>query len=53
MEEMPAEEGFRIPASRIAEFYERAGMMEVLEGGDGSVSIIEQYLLREVTSPNL
>lgn len=41
MEEMPAEEGF--PAylpTRIAEFYERAGAMETLGGGSGSVSII-------------
>jgi V/A-type H+-transporting ATPase subunit A len=41
MEEMPAEEGF--PAylpTRIAEFYERAGYMEVLSGAEGSVSII-------------
>jgi V/A-type H+-transporting ATPase subunit A len=41
MEEMPAEEGF--PAylpTKIAEFYERAGSMEVLNGQRGSVSII-------------
>jgi V/A-type H+-transporting ATPase subunit A len=41
MEEMPAEEGF--PAylpTRIAEFYERAGSMETMSGGKGSVSII-------------
>ncbi len=41
MEEMPAEEGF--PAylpTRIAEFYERAGYMSVLSGGEGSVTII-------------
>jgi V/A-type H+-transporting ATPase subunit A len=41
MEEMPAEEGF--PAylpTRIAEFYERAGSMQNLGGGEGSVSII-------------
>ncbi|MBN1411284.1 MAG: V-type ATP synthase subunit A [Spirochaetales bacterium] len=41
MEEMPAEEGF--PAylpTRIAEFYERAGNMEVLCGKTGSVTII-------------
>jgi len=41
MEEMPAEEGF--PAylpTKIAEFYERAGSMEVLNGESGSVSII-------------
>jgi len=41
MEEMPAEEGF--PAylpTKIAEFYERAGSMEALNGQRGSVTII-------------
>jgi len=41
MEEMPAEEGF--PAylpTRIAEFYERAGSMETLNGDSGSVTVI-------------
>jgi len=41
MEEMPAEEGF--PAylpTRLAEFYERAGRVRTLSGGEGSVSII-------------
>ncbi len=41
LEEMPAEEGF--PAylpSRLAEFYERAGMSETLNGAIGSVTII-------------
>lgn len=41
MEEMPAEEGF--PAylpTKIAEFYERAGSMETLNGQNGSVTII-------------
>ena len=41
MEEMPAEEGF--PAylpTKIAEFYERAGYMETLAQGKGSVTII-------------
>jgi V/A-type H+-transporting ATPase subunit A len=41
MEEMPAEEGF--PAylpTRIAEFYERAGSMETLNGDKGSVTVI-------------
>ncbi|MFZ7131733.1 MAG: V-type ATP synthase subunit A [Eubacteriales bacterium] len=41
LEEMPAEEGY--PAylpSRIAEFYERAGFIEALNGQEGSVSII-------------
>lgn len=41
MEEMPAEEGF--PAylpTRIAEFYERAGYMETLNGKPGSITII-------------
>ena len=41
LEEMPAEEGF--PAylpTRLAEFYERAGMVETLSGRPGSVTII-------------
>ncbi|HBN79999.1 MAG TPA: V-type ATP synthase subunit A [Ruminococcaceae bacterium] len=41
LEEMPAEEGF--PAylpSRLAEFYERAGLVNNLNGTDGSVTII-------------
>ena len=41
LEEMPADEGF--PAylpSRLSEFYERAGYMEVLSHADGSVTII-------------
>ncbi|MCH5207965.1 MAG: V-type ATP synthase subunit A, partial [Oscillospiraceae bacterium] len=41
LEEMPAEEGF--PAylpSRLAEFYERAGYVENLNGTSGSVTII-------------
>ena len=41
LEEMPADEGF--PAylpSRLSEFYERAGYMEPLGGGEGSVSVI-------------
>lgn len=41
LEEMPAEEGF--PAylpSRISEFYERAGYVRPLGGGEGSVTII-------------
>jgi V/A-type H+-transporting ATPase subunit A len=41
MEEMPAEEGF--PAylpTRIAEFYERAGNMQILSDKNGSISII-------------
>lgn len=41
MEEMPAEEGYpAYLASRLSAFYERAGMMDVLSGGRGSVSII-------------
>ncbi|MDO5695954.1 MAG: V-type ATP synthase subunit A [Eubacteriales bacterium] len=41
LEEMPAEEGFpAYLASRLAGFYERAGMMENLNGSLGSVSII-------------
>jgi len=41
LEEMPAEEGF--PAylpSRLAEFYERAGYVKTLGGGEGSVSVV-------------
>ncbi len=41
MEEMPAEEGF--PAylpTRLAEFYERAGLVNTLSGETGSVSIV-------------
>jgi len=41
LEEMPGEEGY--PAylsSRLAEFYERAGRVETLEGEDGSITVI-------------
>ena len=41
LEEMPGEEGY--PAylsSRIAEFYERAGRVQTLNGDDGSVTVI-------------
>ena len=41
LEEMPAEEG--VPAylaSRLAEFYERAGYVQTLEGKEGSVTVI-------------
>ena len=41
LEEMPGEEGY--PAylsSRLAEFYERAGRVETLNGDDGSVTVI-------------
>ncbi|MBN2222568.1 MAG: V-type ATP synthase subunit A [Vallitaleaceae bacterium] len=41
LEEMPAEEGF--PAylpSRLSQFYERAGIVNTLNGKEGSVSII-------------
>ena len=41
LEEMPGEEGY--PAylsSRLAEFYERAGRVETLDGGDGSITVI-------------
>ncbi|MGH4038882.1 MAG: V-type ATP synthase subunit A [Sphaerochaeta sp.] len=41
MEEMPAEEGFpAYLATRIAQFYERAGLMKTLCGKEGSVSVI-------------
>jgi V/A-type H+-transporting ATPase subunit A len=41
MEEMPADEGF--PAylpTRLAEFYERGGMVKSLNGREGSISIV-------------
>ncbi|HUV36682.1 MAG TPA: V-type ATP synthase subunit A [Patescibacteria group bacterium] len=41
MEEMPADEGY--PAylpTRLAEFYERAGMVETLGASEGSISIV-------------
>ncbi len=41
LEEMPAEEGFpAYLASRLAEFYERAGRFELSDGKETSVSII-------------
>jgi V/A-type H+-transporting ATPase subunit A len=41
LEEMPAEEGYpAYLASRLAEFYERAGYVETLSGKEASVSII-------------
>ena len=41
LEEMPAEEGFpAYLATRLAEFYERAGAVITLNGGRGSVSVI-------------
>lgn len=41
LEEMPAEEGYpAYLANRLAEFYERAGYVETLNGQFGSVSII-------------
>ncbi|MGI6010675.1 MAG: V-type ATP synthase subunit A [Ruminococcus sp.] len=41
LEEMPAEEGFpAYLASRLSAFYERAGMMQTLNGAEGSVTII-------------
>ncbi len=41
LEEMPAEEGFpAYLASRLAEFYERAGYIRTLEGKEGSVTVI-------------
>ncbi len=41
LEEMPAEEGYpAYLANRLAEFYERAGYVETLNGKFGSVSII-------------
>ena len=41
LEEMPAEEGYpAYLANRLAEFYERAGYVETLNGNFGSVSVI-------------
>ena len=41
LEEMPAEEGYpAYLAGRLAEFYERAGFVNTLNGSQGSVSIV-------------
>ncbi|GMV34752.1 MAG: V-type ATP synthase subunit A [Chloroflexi bacterium] len=41
LEEMPAEEGYpAYLAGRLAEFYERAGYVDTLNGAQGSVSIV-------------
>ena len=41
LEEMPAEEGYpAYLAGRLAEFYERAGNVETLNGSSGSVSVV-------------
>ncbi|MDY0091831.1 MAG: V-type ATP synthase subunit A [Candidatus Vecturithrix sp.] len=41
LEEMPAEEGFpAYLATRLAEFYERAGRVVALNGNEGSISVI-------------
>ncbi len=41
LEEMPAEEGYpAYLAGRLAEFYERAGNVETLGGGAGSVTVV-------------
>src|SRR5512146_1151515 len=41
LEAMPAEEGYpAYLASRLAEFYERAGNVETLSGNHGSVSVV-------------
>ncbi|HTY14385.1 MAG TPA: ATP synthase subunit A [Methanoregulaceae archaeon] len=41
LEEMPGEEGYpAYLAARLSEFYERAGLVKTLAGGDGSVSVI-------------
>jgi V/A-type H+-transporting ATPase subunit A len=41
LEEMPAEEGYpAYLAGRLAEFYERAGYVETLGGGQGSVTLV-------------
>ncbi|MCJ7794370.1 MAG: ATP synthase subunit A [Methanoregulaceae archaeon] len=41
LEEMPGEEGYpAYLAARLSEFYERAGLVRTLGGGNGSVSVI-------------
>ena len=41
LEEMPAEEGYpAYLAGRLAEFYERAGSVETLNGNQGSVTVV-------------
>ncbi|MCP1714462.1 V/A-type H+-transporting ATPase subunit A [Methanocalculus alkaliphilus] len=41
LEEMPGEEGYpAYLAARLSEFYERAGLVETLAGGAGSVTVI-------------
>ena len=41
LEEMPGEEGYpAYLAARLSEFYERAGLVETLNGDSGSVSVI-------------
>ncbi|HVN16713.1 MAG TPA: V-type ATP synthase subunit A, partial [Anaerolineales bacterium] len=41
LEEMPAEEGYpAYLAGRLAEFYERAGYVETLNGNSGSVTVV-------------
>ncbi len=41
LEEMPGEEGYpAYLAARLSEFYERAGLVKTLGGGNGSVSVI-------------
>ncbi len=41
LEEMPGEEGYpAYLAKRLAEFYERAGIVETLGGDEGSISVI-------------
>ena len=53
LEEMPAEEGFpAYLASRLSAFYERAGMVQNLNGTEGSVSIIGAVSPQAATSPN-
>ena len=53
LEEMPAEEGFpAYLASRLSQFYERAGMVQNLNGTEGSVSIIGAVSRRAAISPS-
>ena len=51
LEEMPAEEGFpAYLASKLSAFYERAGMMQNLNGTEGSVTSSARYRPRAVIS---
>ena len=52
LEEMPRRRLSCVSSSRIAEFYERAGRVETLNGDDGSVTVIGAVSPPVVTFPN-